>query len=172
MLPSSIQALHLAAPQCTKIREPNPFNGSDPKKLQPFLVQLELNFHDRPDTFQLNSYKVNYTLSFLKGTALDYFEPLLMDPPANPTWSNDYDELISKLRTNFGPFDIEADAENELERLKMCDNQKVAKYIVSFQQLPSKVNWGNAALRCQFYNGLPGCIKDEIARVGKPDNLN
>ena len=54
----------------------------------------------------------------------------------------------------------------------MRDNQKVAKYIVSFQQLSSKVNWGDAALRHQFYKGLPGRIKDEIARVGKPDNLN
>ena len=54
----------------------------------------------------------------------------------------------------------------------MCDNQKVAKYIVSFQQLSSKVNWGNADLHCQFYNGLPSRIKDEITRVGKLDNLN
>ena len=54
-------------------------------------------------------------LSFLKGTALDYFKPLLMDPHANPAWSDDYNELISKLQTNFGPFDIKANAENELE---------------------------------------------------------
>ena len=95
-----------------------------------------------------------------------------MDPHANPAWSDDYDELVSELRTNFGPFDIEADVENELEQFKMRDNQKVAKYIVSFQQVSSKVNWGDAALRRQFYNGIPGHIKDEIARVSKPDNLN
>ena len=65
-------------------------------------------------------------LSFLKGTALDYFKLLLMDPHAKPTWSNDYNELVSELQTNFGPFDIKANAENELEWLKMCDNQKVA----------------------------------------------
>ena len=29
-------------------------------------------------------------LSFLKGTALYYFKPLLMDPHPNPAWSNDY----------------------------------------------------------------------------------
>ena len=172
MLAGSIQASRPAAPQHTKIREPDPFNGSDPKKLQPFLVQLELNFRNRSDMFQLDMYKVNYMLSFLKGTALDYFELSLMDPHTNPTWSNNYDKLISELQTNFGPFDIEADAENELERLKMCDNQKVAKYIVSFQQLSSKVNWGDTALHHQFYNRLPGRIKDEITRVGKPDNLN
>ena len=97
LLAGSIQAPHPAAPQCTKIREPDPFDGSDPKKLQPFLVQLELNFRDQPDAFQLDSYKVNYTLSFLKGTALDYFEPSLMDLHANPAWSDNYNKLISKL---------------------------------------------------------------------------
>ena len=110
--------------------------------------------------FHLNTHKANYMLCFLKGTALNYFKPLLMDPYNNPVWANDYAKLISELQTNFGPFNIEADAENELEWLKMHDNQKVAKYIVIFQQLSSKVNWGDAALCCQFYDRLPGCIKD------------
>ena len=96
--------------------------------------------------FQLDTYKVNYTLSFLKGIALDYFEPSLMDPYSNPVWADNYAELVSELQTNFGLFNIEANAQNELGWLKMCDNQKVAKYIVSFQQLSSKVNWCNAAL--------------------------
>ena len=110
--------------------------------------------------FQLNMYKINYMLSFLKGIAVNYFEPLLIDPHANPTWANNYNELISELWTNFSPFNIEANTENELEWLKMHDNQKVAKYIVSFQQLSFKVNWGDTALCCQFYNRLPGHIKD------------
>ena len=70
---------------------------------------------------------------------------------------------ILQLWTNFGPFNIKADAENELEWFKMCNNQKVAKYIVSFQQLSSKVKWGDTGLHCQFYNELPSHIKDKIA---------
>ena len=78
MLASSIQVPHLAAPQCTKIHKPDLFDGSNPKKLQPFLVQLELNFCDQPNAFQLDMYKVNYMLSFLKGTALNYLLMYLM----------------------------------------------------------------------------------------------
>ncbi|KAG6326440.1 hypothetical protein ID866_12649 [Astraeus odoratus] len=33
---------------CTKVHEPNTFDGTDPKKLHEFLVQCELNFRDRP----------------------------------------------------------------------------------------------------------------------------
>ena len=86
-------------------------------------------------------YKVNYMPSFLKVTALHYFKPSLMDPYSNPTWANNYAKLISELQTNVSPFNIEADAENELEQLKIHDNQKVAKYIVSFQQLSVRVSY-------------------------------
>ncbi|KAG6328366.1 hypothetical protein ID866_10722 [Astraeus odoratus] len=55
---------------CTKVCEPNTFNSMDLKKLHEFLVQCELNFHDRPQAFHLDSQKVGFALSFLKGIAL------------------------------------------------------------------------------------------------------
>src|ERR1700683_5194397 len=35
----------------SKVRELDPFNGTDPTKLRTFLVQLQLSFNDRPRTF-------------------------------------------------------------------------------------------------------------------------
>ena len=55
----------------TKVREPDTFDGSDARKLQSFIVQCTLNFRDRPDAFSSDSAKVNFALSYLKGTALD-----------------------------------------------------------------------------------------------------
>jgi len=63
-----------------KLWEPNPFNGSDSHKLCTFILQCKLNFWEHPDLFLDNTAKVNYTLSFLKGSALDCFEPTLLDP--------------------------------------------------------------------------------------------
>ena len=37
---------------CTKVCEPDTFNGTDPKKLHTFFVQCELNFQDRPKAFR------------------------------------------------------------------------------------------------------------------------
>ncbi|RDX42527.1 hypothetical protein OH76DRAFT_1332715, partial [Lentinus brumalis] len=34
------------------------------------------------------------------------------------------------------------------------------------------VEWGNEALRYQFYKGLPSHLKDRIAEIGKPKDLN
>ncbi|KAG6327147.1 hypothetical protein ID866_11942 [Astraeus odoratus] len=64
---------------CTKVREPDTFDGTNPKKLCEFLVQCELNFCNRPQAFCLDLWKVSFALSFLKGIALAWFEPDLLN---------------------------------------------------------------------------------------------
>ncbi|KAG6325694.1 hypothetical protein ID866_13395, partial [Astraeus odoratus] len=59
------------------------FNGSDPKKLCMFLVQCELNFQDRPCAFCNDRTKVTFAQSYLKGMALQWFEPDLLSD-SNP----------------------------------------------------------------------------------------
>ncbi|KAG6327523.1 hypothetical protein ID866_11565 [Astraeus odoratus] len=63
----------------TKVHEPDTFNGTDLKKLCEFLIQCELNFCNRPQAFCLDSQKVGFALSFLKGIALTWFEPDLLN---------------------------------------------------------------------------------------------
>ena len=73
----------------TKVRKPDTFNGTDPKKLCTFFVQCELNFQDRPKAFRTDRAKVTFAQSYLKGMALEWFEPDLLgmeDPDARPLW--------------------------------------------------------------------------------------
>ena len=170
MLANNLRAPKASAPRA-KLRDPDTFDGSDARKLQPFLVQCALNFRDRPDAFSSDDAKVTFALSYLKGTALDWFEPALMDPDEEPSWLSDYKEFVSELRTNFGPHDPEGEAEADLENLRMRENQRITKYAVEFNRLASRVSWGDSALRRRFYQGLPSRIKDEISRVGKPGTL-
>ena len=100
----------------TRVREPDQFDGSDTHKLQPFLTQCLLNFHDHPDAFSDDSAKVTYVLSFLHGTALDWLEPTLTSGRYAP-WLTDYSTFVSKLWNNFGPHDLEGEAEAGLENL-------------------------------------------------------
>ncbi len=64
----------------TKVKEPDTFDGSDPWKLKAFIVSLQLNVNDRPTAFVADASKVNYAISFLSGTALDWFEPDILHP--------------------------------------------------------------------------------------------
>ena len=83
-----------------------------------------------------------------------------------------WDYFLYELQTNFSPHDPVADAEAQLERLQMCDGQRITKYIVEWNHLASQVrDWGHGALRRSFYNGLPDRIKDEISRQGKPNSI-
>jgi len=158
-----------------KVRKLDTFDGSEPRKLRAFFVQCELNFQSKPKTFHSDRAKVNFAQSYLKGMALEWFEPdLLLDGlSSRPDWMDDYSEFMLELQTNFGPHDPSGDAEMQLEQLNMCEGQRINKYIVEFQRLASQVRrWGDGALRRQFYNGLPARIKDEISRMGKPATLS
>ncbi|KIO07414.1 hypothetical protein M404DRAFT_23924 [Pisolithus tinctorius Marx 270] len=64
-----------------KLHEPDTLDGTDPKKLCAFLIQCELNFRDQPQAFQSDQAKVTFAQSFLKGMALEWFEPDLLSSP-------------------------------------------------------------------------------------------
>ena len=88
---------------------------------------------------------ITFVLSYLKGTTLDWFEPSLTSSES-PPWLNDYSDFVGELKNNFGPHDPKGKAEADLENLKMCDNQHIVKYLVDFNCLSARVQWGDAAL--------------------------
>ena len=155
------------------VKEPDQFDGSDQRKLRGFLLQLKLNFRAKKRSFQSDSDKVTYALSFLKGTALDYFEPYLTDnPDQEPAWLNNYDEFVEELMINFCPYNQVADAEVELEQLVMKDNHKATKFFVDFYRISALLNYNKQALHRKAYLALPKRIKDELIHFDKPQNLD
>jgi hypothetical protein len=116
-----------------KLRDPDQIDGVDPKKHWGLLLQCKLNFRAKPESFYDDSTKGNYILSFLKGTALDYFEPFLIDDPANePRWLTNFQYFTKELYIYCGPYNQQAEAEIELEQLMMKDNHKVTKFLLTF----------------------------------------
>src|SRR5467141_5478847 len=120
--------------------------------------------------FKSDTDKVNYMLSYLKGSALDCFEPALLDPN-EPQWLSNFTLFIEELEANFGTYDPVGEAEAELKALRMHDSHQATKYFIKFQQLASRVKWGKPALCRQAYNGLAKCIKDNMVHHNKPNTL-
>ena len=138
-------------------------------------MQCELNFQDRPKSFDNDCAKVIYAQSYLKGMALNWFEPelLLGNPQFCPLWMDDYSKFTQELQANFGPHDPVGDAEHCLDNLSMSDNHKITKYVIKFNCHASQVHgYGEGALWHHFYNRLPEWLKDEITCVGKPYSLH
>jgi hypothetical protein len=159
-----------AAPK-TKVREPDPFDGADSRKLRAFLVLCQLNFRARPTAYASDEAKVNYALSYLKGTALDWFEPAIIEDLHEP-WMDDWSAFVRILRRNFGPADPVGDAEDDIVNLRMKDTQRIAKYNVDFNRLAALTRWDDAPLRHAYYRGLPARIKDILAHSDKPATLD
>src|SRR5467141_4933208 len=120
--------------------------------------------------FKSDTDKVNYMLSYLKGSALDCFEPALLDPN-EPQWLSNFTLFIEELEANFVTYDPVGEAEAELEALRMHDSHQATKYFIKFQQLASRVQWGEAALRRQAYNGLAKRNNDDMVHHDKTNAL-
>jgi len=102
-------------------------------------------------------------LSHLTGSALDCFEP---------TWLSDFALFVEGLEANFGSLNPVSEAEAELEGLHMQENHKAMKYFMKFMQLAACVQWGEATLLQQAYNGLVKCIKNDMVHHDKPTTLS
>src|SRR6266481_458205 len=136
----ALLAQTLAAPKpmsvpATKLWELDTFDGADPNKLQTFILQCSLHFHNCANAFTSDRAKVAYALSFLMGLALGWFEPMLFDQDKDPPWLFDWPLFQNKLSANFGSFDLVGEAEAEIEGLSIPKSSRVTLYFVEFNRL-------------------------------------
>ena len=173
MAKSNSAPISTAPSSGSKVQEPDQFDGSDLRKLRSFLFQCQLNFHDRPAAFATDSAKVNYTVSFLRGMALDYFEPGL-SAEHEPVWLSNFLLFRSELKTHFGPYDAFGDVEAELEQLVMKDNHKAVRFFVEFNRIISRLGnkYSESALLRHAYLALLKRLKDEMIHHPKPVSLD
>ena len=88
-----------------------------------------------PKVGKADQVKVTFAQSYLKGMALEWFEPDLLgvdDSDACPLWMTSWHEFVIELQITFGPHDPIADAEHQLNHLCMKDTHCVNCYVVDF----------------------------------------
>jgi len=91
---------------------------------------------------------VCFAISYLKKTALEWFEQGILedDPSQAPGWKSSWMEFVKELWTHFGPANPTGVAEAELRHLTMSSRARLSEYLVRFNTLASRVEWGDAAL--------------------------
>ena len=116
-----------------RVREPEVYDGMDQAKLRTFFLQCYINFRDHPSTFHTGSAKIQYAISYLSGSALQYFEPAILDKVSpEPVWLQDWDAFKGELQMNFGPYNNAAQAKIELEKIVMKKHHKAARFFIAF----------------------------------------
>src|SRR5258707_15643350 len=156
----------------TCIRSPDAFDGSNPDDLQPSLLQCQLTFNSYPQHYASDSSKVFFVISYLKKSALEWFEIGVMEinPRLALSWCSNWPDFITEIRTHFRPSNPTGMAEIELCHLFMQPDARISEYLVQFNTLASRVSRGDVALCFQFYNGLPERLKDKIMILWKPES--
>lgn len=90
-----------------------------------------------------------------------------MDP--QPVFMNDFKLFCKELNKVFGDPNEKSTATRQLYALRQRGS--ATSYLAEFRRFSIVLDWDDAALAAQFYRGLKDTIKDELARTGKPDEL-
>jgi len=64
------------------VKEPDLFSGGSPDELQAFIFQCQIYFRACEGEFQEDTEKIFFPISYLRGMALDYFEPFINEAEA------------------------------------------------------------------------------------------
>jgi len=62
------------------VKEPNTFSGGDADDLQAFIFQCQIYFRACKEEFSEDTEKIFFAIFYLRGIALDYFEPYINKP--------------------------------------------------------------------------------------------
>ena len=177
LLAEKIRSIAKPLKQRSKLqqRAPDVFDGTDPGKLDTFVFQTGLYMAACASNFPDKETRITFTLSYLKGVPLDWFQGKLArsvnEGSGVPAWFTSYADFVSEIRRLLGPWDPVNDATNALELLRYKDSTKAARYTINFNQHAYRTGWNDAALTRQYYKGLPDRLKDELSRIGKPVRL-
>jgi hypothetical protein len=157
---------------CVKVRDPEPFDGSDASKLEPFLTQCGLVFRSHPDDYQDDSIKITYAVSWLTSTAQRWYTPTLrLHENDLPYYAVDWEAFEEELRSNFGEPDPVASAALKLDKLVMKDSHHLHCYNVDFNEYAAITGFNEQALYAAYYKGLAPRIKRAFVYSRHPKTL-
>jgi hypothetical protein len=164
-----------AAPKSSnsiKPRTSDTFNSSDSSKLETFIFQCLMYISACAKDFPDEESRISFSLSFLKGTPLDWFQTKLNHFMTNssefPKWFLSYPLFLLEFQRLFGLCDPVNDTMITLKALKYKDSTKAT---LDFNHHSHRTGWNEATLSHLHYKGLPDRLKDEISRIRKPTSL-
>ena len=153
-----------------KAREPDPFDGTSATALRVFIFQLQIYFNTCKSQFSSDEERIYFAISYLRGAALDYFEPFINepDPTKNYDFLTTWKAFSQKLTNLFGSYSPEDDAEDAITAIPFPDNGKATKYFIDFAKYQTQIKWDDRALRKVVKDAIPSRITEEL-RYSKED---
>ncbi|KIK55093.1 hypothetical protein GYMLUDRAFT_248893 [Collybiopsis luxurians FD-317 M1] len=131
------------------VKKPDPFNGSDRWKWEPFLSQVHHTFMAKPTIYKNNSDKIGFAVSYLTGAAATHYNNLLKQEEAGIP--------VPALYTQV-----------KLAWIKQMDNELFATFIIQFQEYAFKTGYNNTALVAMLQGAVTRSLNVTVAAQTHP----
>jgi hypothetical protein len=164
-----------------EILKPNPpemFDGT-PSKLPTFITQCRTFMSYYPTQFYEHADKVKYAAGRLKGTAAQWFQPVMeewtnkaniedLEPRAYMLFTN-YQAFEKALQQAFGTINEKGHAERKIKAIRQT--RSASELGAEFLQLASKLPWDQDALMSLFFDALKEPVQAELYKESRPKTL-
>uniref|UniRef100_A0A8H7NH45 CCHC-type domain-containing protein n=1 Tax=Bionectria ochroleuca TaxID=29856 RepID=A0A8H7NH45_BIOOC len=161
----------------TLLKPPAPemFDGTQ-AKLQGFVTQLRVHFNYFPITLNTDERRVTYAHSRLKGSALDWFEPVMREylsrHGSQRTMSiiTNFDYFVEVLHQTFRIQDEKRKAEHEINLLTQTGSASV--FSTKYLQLLAKTGWDHEHAISHYFDRLKKEVQEELYKEDRPASIH
>jgi len=140
------------------------FNGRSPDELRAFIFQCQIYFRACEEDFQEDTDKIFFAISYLRGIALDYFEPYINEPDPFQDFDflDSWSAFVQKLSNTFGSYSPEDDNENAIVSIPFPHDGKAVNYFIQFTKYQNRIRWDDRSLRKIVKDAIPSYIRNEL----------
>jgi len=112
----------------------------------------------------VDSEKIYFAISYLRGIALDYFEPYINEPDPSQflDFLEDWLAFAQKLSNIFGSYSSEDDNEDTIVIIPFPADKKAVNYFIHFTKYQNQIRWDDCSLQKVVKDALPPRISDEL----------
>jgi len=123
------------------VKEPNLFSGGSPDELRAFIFQCQIYFRACEGEFQEDTKKIFFAISYLRGVALDYFEPFINEAEAYQSFDflEEWSAFVQKLSNLFGSYSPEDDNEDAIVAIPFLNSSKTVNYFIQFAKFQNRI---------------------------------
>jgi len=114
------------------IQEPDTFSGGSTNDLWAFIFQCQIYFCVCKEEFKEDSEKVYFAISYLRGIALDYFEPFINKPDSyqDIDFLEDWNVFVQKLSNIFGLYSPKDNDKDAIVAILFSSDGKAMTYFI------------------------------------------
>ena len=146
------------------IKEPDTFSRGDADDLRAFIFQCQIYFRACEEEFSEDTKKIFFAISYLRGIALDYFEPYINepDPLQDFDFLEDWVAFVQKLSNVFGSYTPEDDDKDAIVTIPFPPDGKAVTYFIQFVKYQNRIRWGDHSLHKVIKDTIPVRISEEL----------